>query len=306
MYDISQAAKLWYQIRFLLIKSTPKHFSTLEVWNFFLDQASFQPKTFVAFTSVVNFILLSQIFGFKVGFAVLKWFGPNVFANQFLMAVELTLEQLAVTSSRLSENEASRVINASVADTINTSHEYELNNSESLTFLYNLLYDDNSSLTKSDILSILNSLKERENNLPFSLTERKEYTNVQGVRLPPSLSRKFYLERSRIGNLSWFRNIPDSREHALNVSTTQDWFCYPPSVLTSFPECEHRVFQYENKLFPFQKLLFSLEKPHHSFPATIVGGLRGEYLKRYFLSIVLLSRSQPRGCHIRQFWNSHS
>lgn len=134
------------------------------------------------------------------------------------MAVELSLEQISVTSNRLSENEMPHSFDTTVVETINTSHEYELSNSESLTFLYNLLYDDSSSLTKSDILSILNSLKERENNLPFSVTTQRDFTNVQGVRLPPSLSRKFYAERYRIGNFSWFRNIPNSREQALKVS----------------------------------------------------------------------------------------
>lgn len=134
------------------------------------------------------------------------------------MAVELSLEQISVTANRLVDSDSSHLLEPTATETINTSHEYELNNSESLTFLYNLLYDDCSSLTKSDILSILNSLKERENKLPFSITTMQDFTNVQGVRLPPSLSHKFYKERSRIGNLSWFRNIPNSREQALKVS----------------------------------------------------------------------------------------
>lgn len=126
-------------------------------------------------------------------------------------------QQASVTSSRLADLDINRIIQAAV-DSTNTSHEYELNQSESLTFLYNLLYDDKSTLTKADILSILNLLKERENNLPFTLNSLKGHMNVQGVRLAPSLRRKFYYERSRIGHSSWFRNMPESREEAHRVS----------------------------------------------------------------------------------------
>lgn len=134
------------------------------------------------------------------------------------MAVELTQEQVSVTSNRISDGTFSQIAYSRAGESINTSHEYELSQSESLTFLYNLLYDDKSLLSKTDILSILNSLKERENSLPFSFTALDGHMNVQGVRLAPSLRRKFYLERSRIGNFSWFNNVSNSREHALNVS----------------------------------------------------------------------------------------
>lgn len=130
------------------------------------------------------------------------------------MEVELTQEQVSVASERLS---GFSQIAYSRGEVINTSHEYELSQSELLTFLYNLLYDDKSLLSKTDILSILNSLKERENSLPFSFTDLHGHMNVQGVRLAPSLRRKFYLERSRIGNFSWFNNVTNSRELALNV-----------------------------------------------------------------------------------------
>lgn len=135
------------------------------------------------------------------------------------MAVELTLEQLSSAAGRLSDPDYTETIQNPETDTFNTSHEYELHLSESLTFLYNLLYDDKSALTKTDILSILNSLKERENNLRFSITSQKSHTNVQGVQLSPSLRRKFYQDRARIGNFSWFRNVSYSRESAINVST---------------------------------------------------------------------------------------
>lgn len=134
------------------------------------------------------------------------------------MAVELTLELASVTSSRLADGNLPQLAYTRMDDALITYHEYELNQSESLTFLYNLLYDDKSLLSKTDILSILNSFKERENNLPFSFTELDGYMNVQGVRLAPSLRRKFYLERSRIGSFSWFNNVRNSRTEALKVS----------------------------------------------------------------------------------------
>lgn len=118
----------------------------------------------------------------------------------------------------MTDPEVSQFIRTTVTESSNKSHEYELIQSESLTFLYNLLYDDRSSLSKADILSILNSLKERENNLPFSFDSVKGHLNVQGVRLAPSLRRKFYYERCRIGYNSWFRNMPNSREDARKVS----------------------------------------------------------------------------------------
>lgn len=134
------------------------------------------------------------------------------------MAVELTLEQASVTSSRLADGNLPQLAYTHNGDALITSHEYELNQSESLSFLYNLLYDDKSLLSKTDILSILNSFKEREINLPFSFTALDGYMNVQGVRLAPSLRRKFYLERSRIGSFSWFNNVRNSRTEALKVS----------------------------------------------------------------------------------------
>lgn len=136
------------------------------------------------------------------------------------MTVELSQEQVSMTSERLGENDA---FYGDFPGSTSTSHEYELNLLESLTFLYNLLYDDKSSLTKTDILSILNSLKERENELPFSFNEVWGYMNIQGVWMPPSLRNKFYSERSRVGSQLWFRNKPTSRQDALKVSTS-DFF----------------------------------------------------------------------------------
>ncbi|KAM3122220.1 hypothetical protein ACQ2H7_004584 [Candidozyma auris] len=131
------------------------------------------------------------------------------------MTVELSQEQISMTSEGLGESDA---IYEDFSTATNTSHEYELNSSESLTFLYNLLYDDKSTLTKADILSILNSLKERENELSFTFNDLWGYMNVQGVWMPPSLRRKFYTERSRVGRNSWFRNMPSSRQDAIEVS----------------------------------------------------------------------------------------
>ncbi|KAG7661621.1 uncharacterized protein J8A68_004890 [[Candida] subhashii] len=101
-----------------------------------------------------------------------------------------------------------------MSNSIQSFHEYELNQSESLTFLYNLLYDNASQLSKSDILVILNALKVREDSLPFSI-DTLEYNDVQGVRWPRELRRKFYNDRLRVGKDNYFHNIPDSREKAL-------------------------------------------------------------------------------------------
>ncbi|EGW34103.1 mitotic spindle checkpoint protein BUB3, WD repeat superfamily [Spathaspora passalidarum NRRL Y-27907] len=99
-------------------------------------------------------------------------------------------------------------------NSIQSFHEYELTQSESLTFLYNLLYDDNSQLSKSDILIILNSLKIREDKLPFSF-ESSDRGDIQGVKWPHGLKQKFNNDRRRVGKDNWFHNIPNSRENAL-------------------------------------------------------------------------------------------
>lgn len=144
------------------------------------------------------------------------------------MTVELSQEQVSMTSERLGQDDAFQ----DFPGITSSSHEYELNLLESLTFLYNLLYDDKSTLTKADILSILNSLKERENELPFSFDEVWGYMNIQGVWMPPSLRNKFYSERSRVGSQLWFRNKPTSRQDAMNVSTT----AIIPSTQLTFAE----------------------------------------------------------------------
>lgn len=109
-------------------------------------------------------------------------------------------------------------------------HEYELNQSESLSFLYNLLYDENSVLSKSDILSILNCLKMREDVLPFAIADLG-MLDFQGVKWPLNLKEKFRLDRSRIGKLGWFCNIPNSREIVRNVSRS-DVFAYLHLVIS--------------------------------------------------------------------------
>lgn len=131
------------------------------------------------------------------------------------MTVELSQGQSAVTADRIIDED---YLQRNIGDQVNTSHEYELNLLESLSFLYNLLYDDNSTLTKADILSILNSLKEREADLPFTFEDPGGHYNIQGIRMAPSLRRKFYYERSRVGHHLWFTNKPTSREEALKVS----------------------------------------------------------------------------------------
>lgn len=96
-------------------------------------------------------------------------------------------------------------------------HAYELKLSESLSFLHNLLYDEKSSLTNTDILNILNYIKERESTLTFCNPKPDVPANVQGVPWGPSIRRKFYQERQRIGSGSWFTNVPNSRAEALKV-----------------------------------------------------------------------------------------
>lgn len=100
----------------------------------------------------------------------------------------------------------------------NSLHEYELSQSDSLPFLFNLLYDDQSALSKADILEMLSSYEYREKSLPFSYTKLETNASIQGLFLAPSLRQKFYQDRLRIGQFSWFRNIPGSREAALAVS----------------------------------------------------------------------------------------
>lgn len=120
------------------------------------------------------------------------------------MAVELSQEQINFTETRLS------------GDRTQVTHEdteYELDQSESLTFLYNLLYDDNSILSRTDILSILNSLKIREERLPFAYDDRS--FDIQGVRWPPELRTKFFYDRQRIGSKNWFYNVNGSIDKAL-------------------------------------------------------------------------------------------
>ncbi|ABN64469.2 Mitotic spindle checkpoint protein BUB3, WD repeat superfamily [Scheffersomyces stipitis CBS 6054] len=114
---------------------------------------------------------------------------------------------IPLPSSETEEGEAN-------SNSIQSYHEFELNQSESLTFLYNLLYDENSHLSKADILSILNSLKIREDNLPFSIQSLVK-TDSQGVSWPRGLRNKFYMDRVRVGKDNWFHNIPGSREEAI-------------------------------------------------------------------------------------------
>ncbi|QBM87341.1 hypothetical protein METSCH_B05430 [Metschnikowia aff. pulcherrima] len=134
------------------------------------------------------------------------------------MAVQMSVEQMPSPANGLGGSDLSDLLDSSAASTVNPSNVYELNLSESLTFLYNLLYDDESTLTKTDILNILSSLKEREGKLPFALTEMQPHMNVQGVSWGPSLRRKFYQERARVARSSWFTNVPNSREKAMKVS----------------------------------------------------------------------------------------
>lgn len=150
------------------------------------------------------------------------------------MTVEIRHEQLTIAANNIRGNEynpltpgslsantstyppSSSSNSSSILGNTESTHEYELNQSESLTFLYNLLYDDQSNLSKADILSILNSLKRRENRLPFSINHQSD-SDMQGVKWPEGLKEKFDEERLRMGNKNWFHNISGSREEALKV-----------------------------------------------------------------------------------------
>ncbi|KAM9922258.1 hypothetical protein OXX80_007437 [Metschnikowia pulcherrima] len=107
------------------------------------------------------------------------------------MAVQMSVEQMPSPANGLGGSDLSDLLDSSAASTVNPSNVYELNSSESLTFLYNLLYDDESTLTKTDILNILSSLKEREGKLPFALTEMQPHMNVQGVSWGPVSGASF-------------------------------------------------------------------------------------------------------------------
>ncbi|KAL6450133.1 hypothetical protein SBY92_002075 [Candida maltosa Xu316] len=111
-------------------------------------------------------------------------------------------------------NENTEAVAIAETTTIQSLHEYELSQSESLTFLHNLLFDDSSNLSKGDILKILNALKIREDNLPFSI-KSDTTTDTQGIRWPRRLREKFYSDRSRVGKDNWFHSIPGSRERAI-------------------------------------------------------------------------------------------
>lgn len=128
------------------------------------------------------------------------------------MAVELTQEQFELTTETIQGPDST------FGEHVSHQHhdtEYELDQSESLTFLYNLLYDDQSTLSKSDILKVLNSLKQRESKLPFSFNEESD--DIQGVTWPHGLRDKFYSDRRRIGSNNWFHNIPGSFDRAFDV-----------------------------------------------------------------------------------------
>ncbi|EER35966.1 predicted protein [Candida tropicalis MYA-3404] len=108
------------------------------------------------------------------------------------------------------------VTSVNTINLIQTLHEYELSQSESLTFLYNLLFDDDSNLSKADILKILNSLKLREDNLPFTISNDTS-SDIQGIKWPRKLHEKFCKDRLRVGQDNWFHNMQNSREDAMEV-----------------------------------------------------------------------------------------
>lgn len=121
----------------------------------------------------------------------------------------------------LTNNPTSTALNQSLVST----HEYELNQSDSVDFCYNLIRDASSNLSNTEIVDIFASLQERESNLPFSFNDL-DGTDIQGLKWPSEkVKHKFELDRMRIGNLigeygkGWFCNIPNSRERVRKVSS---------------------------------------------------------------------------------------
>lgn len=136
-----------------------------------------------------------------------------------MMQIDRTVQQYSEPVQRIDEVSLRQSLSDfRLTQQNNSLHEYELSQSDSLPFLFNLLYDDQSALSKSDILEMLSSYEYREKNLPFSYSKLDSKTSVQGLFLASSLRQKFYRDRLRIGQFSWFRNIPGSREAALAVS----------------------------------------------------------------------------------------
>lgn len=101
-----------------------------------------------------------------------------------------------------------------------STHEYELNQSDSIDFCFNLMSDPLSNLSQTDIMDIFNVFHKRQTDLQFSVNDNK-LTDIQGLKLSKELRRKLDLDRVRIGNRSkrgWFHNLSSSREKVRKVS----------------------------------------------------------------------------------------
>ena len=109
------------------------------------------------------------------------------------MSVQLSPElELEVDRIRQIENDNRDVVesfrwfdnrDSDLDDLMLPENRYELGESESLTFLYNLLYDEESILSKADILRILTSLKSREDTSTFSV-DSLEHCDIQSIQCP--------------------------------------------------------------------------------------------------------------------------
>lgn len=110
---------------------------------------------------------------------------------------------------------------ARTAGGVGAEQNYELNQSDSIDFCFNLMSDPHAHLSQTDIMDIFNSLQRRERDLPFLVNELGP-TDAQGVRWPPQreLRRKFDLDRARVGRSAtgWFRSLP-SRARVRHVCT---------------------------------------------------------------------------------------
>lgn len=168
------------------------------------------------------------------------------------MSVELSLDlELEVARIRQIETENPDVVDgfrwfenrdAEFEDLMHPEDRYELGESESLTFLYNLLYDEESVLSKADILRVLTSLKSREDNMEFSV-KLLENCDVQGIQWPAELRDKFIMDRDRVGMNSWFHSVENLRQKVKEVSFSFDIASLSNTVHQSSDLC------YQNHFF---------------------------------------------------------
>lgn len=144
---------------------------------------------------------------------------------------------------------------------------YELNQSDSIDFCFNLMSDPHAHLSQTDIMDIFSSLQRRERDLPFLVSELGA-TDAQGVRWPAQreLRRKFDLDRARVGRSAtgWFRSVP-SRARVRHVCTGDA--LHPALLLTTVPLLPPR------HLLCLQQVLHPPQSQRQPLPAPQLGVL---------------------------------